>query len=172
MKYVPLNEPMVSEEMLRLRDYWLKIQAGRAMPARGDFDPVDIPRLLPYIIFAEVHHDPMRIRYRLVGTAITSQAGRDVSGQWISEEIYGEKYEAVFKPYCMCAESKRPLALRRRIQHVAKEWVHIEVLLTPLGEDPERPDFLLCGMAEVEPATGIPPDDTTYELPWELGVVP
>ena len=33
--------------------YWNSIRAGREMPARTDFSPGDIPKLLPYVVLTK-----------------------------------------------------------------------------------------------------------------------
>jgi hypothetical protein len=58
--------------------YWLAKRAGCRMPARRDLDPCDIPKLLPYVMIVEKVDD--RFRWRLVGTAVAQEAGRDLTG--------------------------------------------------------------------------------------------
>src|ERR1700731_642356 len=58
--------------------YWLAKRADRRMPARRDLDPCDIPKLLPYVMIVEKADD--RFRWRLVGSAVAREAGRDLTG--------------------------------------------------------------------------------------------
>ena len=57
--------------------YWLAKRADRRMPARRDLDPCDIPKLLPYVMIVEKADD--RFRWRLVGSAVAREAGRDLT---------------------------------------------------------------------------------------------
>ena len=42
--------------------YWRGKLAGRAMPARRDIDPVDVPTLLPYVMLVDVLPAPLDFR--------------------------------------------------------------------------------------------------------------
>jgi hypothetical protein len=70
----------------RIYHYWRSIrpQAG-GLPGRQHLDPADITDLLPYLWLLDVQREPLRLRYRLVGTAIVRMVGRDFTGAWIDE---------------------------------------------------------------------------------------
>ncbi len=40
------------------------------MPRRGDLDPVDIPKLLPFVMLVDVFAQPLDFKFRLIGTEI------------------------------------------------------------------------------------------------------
>jgi len=61
-----------------LYHYWLAKRGDRAMPARKDINPAEIPVLLPYLVIVDKADD--RFRYRLVGTAVVEQFGYDFTG--------------------------------------------------------------------------------------------
>jgi hypothetical protein len=63
---------------LDLYRHWLGKTNGRVMPARGDIDPVEIPKVLPHM--ALVHKPDGQYRFRLVGTNISEMIGRDLTG--------------------------------------------------------------------------------------------
>jgi hypothetical protein len=63
---------------LDLYHHWLGKTNGRVMPAHGDIDPVDIPKVLPHI--ALVHKPDGQYRFRLVGTNIAETIGQDLTG--------------------------------------------------------------------------------------------
>lgn len=69
-----------------LYDYWDGKRAGRPWPARVDIDPLDIPHLLKYLLLLDVERlEPMRLRFRLVGSNFHRFFGRDMTGK-IREE--------------------------------------------------------------------------------------
>ena len=51
--------------------YWEEIRGEHAMPSRVDFDPVDIPKLLPYVALVDIVQPGPKFRYRVVGTAMS-----------------------------------------------------------------------------------------------------
>lgn len=61
-------DDLSSSEQMGLYKYWLKIKDGQSMPSRIDFDPMAVPRSLPYIIMEDVLYDPVRFRVRLIGS--------------------------------------------------------------------------------------------------------
>ena len=58
----------LNEKLSALLDYWRSKCRARAMPARADIDPAEIPRLLPYLMLLDMPKG--RLRYRLAGEAI------------------------------------------------------------------------------------------------------
>src|SRR5277367_4446374 len=53
----------------RLHDYWRSAHpTGGGLPGRQHLDPCDIAPLLRWIWMMDVHRDPLRFRYRLLGT--------------------------------------------------------------------------------------------------------
>jgi PAS domain-containing protein len=70
-----------SAKVRQMHAHWEQVRGVRLMPARGDIDPAAIKPLLPFIVIAEVFHDPLRVRYRLVGTAVVEHSRFDYTGQ-------------------------------------------------------------------------------------------
>jgi hypothetical protein len=65
--------------------HWDGLRGGRPMPRRDEVDPVDLARWLPYISIMELHYDPFRVRYRVVGTEVARISGEDFSNRWLEE---------------------------------------------------------------------------------------
>lgn len=124
----------------RLRDaleYWRRKAGGRAVPARGDIDPAEIPRLLPDLMLVEVLPEG-RYRYRLIGTNNVVEHGVNATGRYLDEVLPGPEYKAhVLALYDECVRSRRGLyseclflSPRRR-----NPERHTKVLFLPLSED-------------------------------------
>jgi hypothetical protein len=64
---------------LDLYSYWLSKRNGRIMPARRDMDPVELGKLLPFLCIVDKPAD--ELRYRLMGTGMVRDLGRDLTGQ-------------------------------------------------------------------------------------------
>jgi hypothetical protein len=80
---MPLRAPI--SHHLDLYRYWLAKLDGRMAPARSDLDPVDFPALLPYMMLVEKVDD--QFRYRLLGSALARQLGRDVTGNVVGSQF-------------------------------------------------------------------------------------
>jgi hypothetical protein len=64
---------------LGLYSYWLSKRNGRLMPARRDMDPAELGRLLPFLCI--VDKAAGEFRYRLMGTGMAQDLGRDLTGR-------------------------------------------------------------------------------------------
>ncbi|WP_282604840.1 PAS domain-containing protein [Pelagibius sp. Alg239-R121] len=75
-----------NESLCWALQYWDEHRGRRALPARGDVDPMDFPRLLPttYLLEREPNHDFI---VRVAGTRFREVYGREVTGQKVSEFI-------------------------------------------------------------------------------------
>jgi hypothetical protein len=77
------SDEITHPTLVAIYRYWDNKRRGRAMPQRADIDPTEIVRLLPYIFMVDVERDPLRFRYRLIGTAICEFLGRDFTGRMV-----------------------------------------------------------------------------------------
>jgi hypothetical protein len=77
----------------RLRDlvaYWHEQRGSNPLPGRDDVDPLDLPhKLLPNMILLDIVGSERyrRFRFRLVGTAIYTHVGRELTGLHIDEAL-------------------------------------------------------------------------------------
>ncbi|MBG06527.1 MAG: hypothetical protein CMM59_20905 [Rhodospirillaceae bacterium] len=74
-----------SPEMAQVLAYWRSLFKGDVLPDRRDLDPVQIPKLLPGIILIDIHRDPYRFRFRLIGERMVAYHGRNLAGFWMDE---------------------------------------------------------------------------------------
>lgn len=140
------DESISSPILLAVRDYWLEKKGGKRFPGRSDIDPTEITSLLPSVFLIDVFSDPIRFKYRLVGTAITAMFGRDSTGKWVDEALYGASLEQILISLSAAVESKEPYVVRRTVPYVQKDWVTVEISLFPLGDDDTRVSMILGGI--------------------------
>lgn len=76
---------ITSPDVLAFHQYWLSIRGDAAMPAKSAFDATAIRHLLPYITLEELHNDPLRIFYRVVGSEQAQFSAGDYTGKWLHE---------------------------------------------------------------------------------------
>lgn len=76
---------VASERVREFHRYWRGKAAGGLPPPRSAMDPVEIPRLLPYLVIAEIEREPLRVRYRLVGTRVAEANGSDFTNRYLDE---------------------------------------------------------------------------------------
>lgn len=69
-----------------LFEYWEGLRGDRVAPDVSEIDVLDIPpAALPYVILVDLEQNPLRARYRLVGTHSTEVTGWDYTGKYVDE---------------------------------------------------------------------------------------
>ncbi len=130
----------------RLYDYWRSVHppSGR-LPGRQDVDPAALPDLLPWLWIVDVVRQPLRFRYRLVGTEQVRAMERDFTGRFLDEVHPRFLGSATYPQYVAAAEDaeigyfRGPPAF-----HISKDYVAIERLILPLARDGRTVDMLLA----------------------------
>jgi hypothetical protein len=132
--------------------YWRYLCRNGAPPLRADFDPAEIPRLLPYTVLSEIHRDPLRVRYRLVGTRICEVDGWDKTGHWLEDEPWQEHAEQWLEDYRTVIETGAPLFGRDELTYPDKSPIVFEWAVMPLSTDGREIDMCF----EIEAFAGEP----------------
>jgi hypothetical protein len=133
-----------SEPLLRLEAYWHAKRGARAMPSRADIDPADIKDLLPQIIMARIEHDPLRVRYSVVGTACARSAGFDYTGRYLDELLFESESDTDWlKIYDEIVSNRMPVAGTCRFKTADVE-IPYRVAVFPLSNDGQRVDHTIA----------------------------
>jgi hypothetical protein len=109
--YGPDPDVCQSRKIASLAAYWAGKRRGERLPRRADLAPEEIVPLLPYILLADIEPEPLRIRYRLVGTAIAEGSRRDITGLHLDEiqfDYPGER-EAFEAGYRLMLDTAAPV---------------------------------------------------------------
>lgn len=69
----------------RFYEYWVSVAPSGRLPGRQHIVPEEIVPLLSRLWIMDVFRDPLRFRYRLVGTDITRSVQRELTGLWLDE---------------------------------------------------------------------------------------
>lgn len=124
--------------------YWQSIRPGDRLPGRQHFDPVDVPRLLPYLMLIDVAQPGPRLRNRLLGTKIVEYRGRDYTGRWFHDVFENFEATGLFAMYRRVVSTGRPVwHLGRPILHENADYKTRELLCLPLARDGETVDMML-----------------------------
>ena len=133
----------------RLYDYWNEKRGARRFPARGDIDPLEFGYLLGWIMLIDVSHDPIRFRFRVYGSEITSRMGADMTGKDLDEHPHPEFARQVTKAWTRTVERGEPTCTRFE-GWVGDRHLRFESLRLPLSSDGERIDMLLVGLRDFD----------------------
>ncbi len=145
--------PPCDERIVELYRYWLSIHPARGvLPGRQHFDPVMVPKLLPWLWLAEFDRQPLRVRYRLVGTEQVVAMGRDATGKWLDEAHPGFVASSAY-PQFVAAVERGEIGFHKggAINQRNRSWMSAERLVLPLARNGQDVDMLL-GMTVFMPA--------------------
>lgn len=122
--------------------YWEQQRAGRAMPKRSDLDPAGLRTLLPYLTL--IDHPDGQFRYRLVGTIVAQDLGRDLTGSFVGSYVSPPEYaaalmaiyERVFATACPVFTTGEYRSASRAIHTSSR-------LILPLSDDGESVNMVV-----------------------------
>lgn len=112
------------------------------MPARGDFDPLDVRYAVGFISLIDVHPNPLRFQFRLDGTKQVELFGVDCTGRFIDEAMPGDHAALATKSYSEVVECRAPRHHLRKIRF-HERIIDYEVLILPFSEDGDRVNLLM-----------------------------
>jgi hypothetical protein len=129
----------------RLVAHWDRIRGDRPMPARADFDPLDVRFALGDISLIEVHRDPLRFYFRLDGTKQVDLFGVDCTRRYLDEVFPPDHTEMATVSYREAVECGAPRYHRRRIPFHDR-LIDYEIVILPFSNDGRQVDLLLTGI--------------------------
>jgi hypothetical protein len=138
-------EPEARHPLLRsLRDLWETKRGARPMPARADFDVLELKDWLGNLMLIEVLEEGRGFRYRLYGSTLASYYGYDLTGK-TTDAVAAELRETVHAEYHLAYSERRPIVVEHeRAVHHAKKMVTKMIL--PLSADGIAVNMLLVAV--------------------------
>ncbi len=124
-------------------DYWQDLRGMRTAPRREELNLREMSALLPLFNLIDVHWDPLRFRHRLVGSRYVEMLGRDVTGCYVDEGLYGEAATEIFNNLRLVAEEVRPYRRLARLDWHDRNWLMMESAELPLVDEDGRVNMIL-----------------------------
>jgi len=116
----------------QLHDYWRKRWREGRPPSRADIDPLDLPRLLPFMFLADVLPDAGDFRFRLVGTHIREYMRIEFTGLLVSEGFPPDFAAEVLRQWRDCVARRAPLMTAGDLGFVDRDHVKWQGIAMPL----------------------------------------
>ncbi len=152
---LPPDHPLQDRKLRFLFGYWARIAARKpdGTVAKADIDIVELKSALGNLLLLDVERDGLDAVYRVYGTGVADQAGRDWTGYRVSQMnresqtplalVYRACYRAVW-------ERRQPLYNRCKSPPwlPAKAW---QRLILPLTDGTGRCSQFLVGSVPVDP---------------------
>lgn len=132
--------------LVKLYRYWRSIhRKGDLLPRREDFDPLAIYDILPFVWMVDIHRNPLRFKFRLMGTENVNAMGWDVTGKWI-DEAYPTFCEGAdgYADYASLAKEKTPSYRKGPAHYHVPEHKLIERIMLPMVDDDNRCNLIVA----------------------------
>ncbi len=130
----------------RILDLWNDKRAGRALPAREDFDPIEMPYALGYLSLFDVEEAPRRFWCRLDGTRQVELFGIDCTGRYLDACFSADYAALAHASFSAVVDQARPLYHLRQVPYGGR-LIRYEVAMLPLSRGCERVDMLMVALA-------------------------
>ncbi|WP_193181797.1 PAS domain-containing protein [Nisaea sediminum] len=113
--------------------YWESLHDGPGAPLRTSFDPVDIPRLLPHILFFDVLDEGRDFRFRVIGERVRSVFFGNYTGRTLLSLDHVEPDGPLVRMFRKAVVSREPV--REPVEYVGpnSEIVKHDEVVLPLG---------------------------------------
>lgn len=128
--------------LLRLYTLWQEKCRGDLLPARADFDPLEMRDCLGSVFLAEVLPEEDDFRYTLVGSDITRVVQRDSTGKRIGE-VFGA---AGLTLYRKVRDERRPMRVHGPVDWLGRDYIGYETVILPLADDGRQVNRFIGGM--------------------------
>ena len=135
---------LVSREQRQLYDYWRTCAAKRAMPARGDLDPVFMRDHLPSICLIDIFHGLNDAVVRLAGTRIKDIYGIELTGKCLGDLEWGDRADYWQSIYQCVVKHSAPLQGFIQGPIIEREHIKLYWLRLPLSENGRSVNKILC----------------------------
>jgi hypothetical protein len=140
----PSAQSFDSAELNAIYDYWLAKRGRRRMPSRQDIDPIKIPKLLPNLMLIDVSYEPIKFRYRLVGTRVVDATGENRAGKDFDTVDFIKSNPTVMEQYIAIVTTGEPLhSLEPFHRRDTGQPYEVDRLLLPLSSDGVTVDMIL-----------------------------
>lgn len=124
-------------------ELWNRMRGAREMPTREEVRPEVLRGHLGWVSLIDVERDPLRFRFRLVGTSVAAGLSRDSSGKYL-DVVYGpEFYDVAIGSYLWILDHRRPLRAYGRMEHALRGEIGFESVDLPFSTDGRTIDMIL-----------------------------
>lgn len=138
----------VTTQIARLVGDWDRRRAGRAFPARGDFDVQDFRYIIGSLSLVSVLPDHAGFVFRVHGTKVASRVGYDLTGKSVEAIPDASARAMVNKLFGSVLERRAPIiGVRDHLRLLHSPVGRAETAALPLSSDGTTIDMLLTAVA-------------------------
>jgi len=133
-----------------LLQFWEDRCKDGHLPARADFDPLDLKKFLGRIVLFDVLQNPRRFRFRLVGTDWVMRFGLDPTNTLVDDFPRAESRPFINEVLGRVVDGRLPVWAQRAVV-IEGRYYHYGMLLMPLAIDGKAVNMIMAGF-DLEPS--------------------
>ena len=129
----PISDPagIGDPNVRRFLTLWLEAHRNGRPPGKEFLDPLQLRFLLGSICLLEVQKQPLRFRYRLVGTDIVRRLDMEMTGKWLDEHPDKALRPFLVDGAAMVYRNASPGYCRASTRTLGRDWL-LELVAVPL----------------------------------------
>lgn len=131
-------------DLSQLLAMWCDRCESDHLPARAQFDPLEMRSLLGRIVIFDVLPGTPRFRFRLVGTEWVARFGFDPTNTFMEDFPRVQSRAFICEILGRVVNERIPLMVRRSVL-IDKEYFRYGMLLLPLASDGSVVDMIMIG---------------------------
>ena len=144
--YIPHEDVVLDTEvkldsprLIQLHELWQGKCRGDRLPARRDFDPIEMKEVLGAIFLLKYLPEADDFHFTLIGTEIVKWVGVDNTGRLVGD-LFGEHGRSF---YGLVRTSGKPARIHGTVHWRDKRHVRFELVALPLADDGGTVDRLM-----------------------------
>lgn len=131
-------------EQRDLLAHWRDLRgSGEKMPSRHRFDPMAVPRQLPFMMLLDRPAADGSIMVRLMGTRLAEHYKQDLTGRNLLSGLAADIHPQALALYSDVLETPCVSLIHRPMLRVSGARLQVEALHLPLAAGDGRPTFVL-----------------------------
>lgn len=132
-----------SHSICGIVELWRQRCRAERLPARHDLPMAALRPWIGNVSLVDVRQDPPGFRWRLVGTHVALQMGRDVTGRDFADLYRGRILADYLRLFTASADRRRPVYYRGDLEFLGREFVKFRTVHLPLADDGRTVNMLL-----------------------------
>lgn len=140
-----LNE-VTHPALADLVQYWQQLDPAPTVPHRQQFNPVDIPHCLRYIVLIDVGVDRPRYYIRLAGSLVNPAYQKSITGEYLENILDEQDRVKIIAQFDYTVAHQRPTHMVGTVRTPYDQKLNYERVVLPLTTNGEMADKLLVGI--------------------------
>lgn len=136
---------VTAPELHALYAHWKSRCRDGQLPSPKQVEPLDLPRLMGFLLTLDVHRDPLRFLYRYTGATLVARSGLELVGTFVDEHPDTAFRHIAQSTLTDIVNKGRPYAVVRDM-FLDGRLRRYDMLALPLASDGKTVERIIIGM--------------------------